>query len=358
MDLRPLCEATGLAPSAALARASAHARRAHATHGGAGWRAEDLVGCGCMELLLESWLSGSNAPLAALGDEEGASVAPGLPPVIDAHVHVFPDPIFARLWAWFERYGWPVRYQLAAERVAPFLLERGLRAVVVLHYAHRPGLARELNAFVAALARADSRIIPLATVLPGEPDVERIIEDAVGLGLRGIKLHCHVQGFAVDGPEAEPVWSAAEARGLPVVVHAGREPKSPAYRVDTHAVCSAERTEAVLRAHPRLKLCVPHFGADEVDAYGRLLERYDNLYLDTTMLLAGFFPAPAPWHIVRARPDRVLFGTDFPNLPFAWDRELGQVTAAGLTDETLARVLGGTALELYGLRLDPRDDAC
>src|SRR5688572_23705688 len=91
------------------------------------------------------------APMGAVGDAEGARVPAGLPPVVDAHVHVFPERLFEALWAWFERYGWPVRYKLRAEQVIEFQLSRGVAHVVLLHYAHKAGMARALNAFVAGL---------------------------------------------------------------------------------------------------------------------------------------------------------------------------------------------------------------
>src|SRR5690606_29313290 len=134
---------------------------------------------------------------------------------------------------------------------------------------------------------------------------------------------------------------------VPLVVHAGREPKSPGYACDPHALCSAERIAHVLRAHPALRVCVPHLGADEFDAYERLVTRHDNLWLDTTMAVGGYLPGAVPWRLVRARPERILYGTDFPNLPYAWDREVLALARAGLRDEDLARVLSGTASELF-----------
>ena len=105
----------------------------------------------------------------------------------------------------------------------------------------------------------------------------------------------------------------------------------------------------MLRSFPKLKLCVPHLGADEFAAHGRLLERYDNLYLDTTMAVAEYFPGEVPWRLVEMRPDRILFGTDFPHLPYAWDREVKHV-AKRLRGEPLRQVLAETARELFGIR--------
>ncbi|MBL9025946.1 MAG: amidohydrolase [Myxococcales bacterium] len=301
-----------------------------------------------MALVMADWLAGGRAPLAALGDEEGARVDAELPPVWDAHVHVFPDRLFQAVWRWFAEHGWPIRYPLLAPEVASFLLSRGVERAVLLHYAHKPGIARSMNTFVAELCGADPRLIGLATVLPGEPGVADIVAEAARLGLRGIKLHCHVQAFAPDSEEAAEVLGAAEQLDMPVVIHAGREPRSPALPVDTYAVCAAERTERVLRRFPRLRVCVPHFGGDEFDDYAELLDRFDNLYLDTTMMLSGFFTgADVPVRLLSARPERILYGTDFPNIPYAWDRELRVLRDLRLPDAALGQVLAGTARDLF-----------
>ncbi len=92
-------------------------------------------------------------PTPALNDAEGAHLVADLPPVIDAHVHVFPDRLFKAIWSWFERYAWPIRYQLQASEVIDFLLTRGVSHLVALQYAHKPGMARELNQWMAGLCR-------------------------------------------------------------------------------------------------------------------------------------------------------------------------------------------------------------
>jgi predicted TIM-barrel fold metal-dependent hydrolase len=292
------------------------------------------------------WLS---RPLPALDDLDGEAVDPDLPFVVDSHVHLFPERVFRAMYAWFDVHGWPVRHKLAAEGVLDFLLGRGVGHVVALHYAHRPGIARSLNTFVADLVRARPRVTGVATVFPGEPDAGDILREGFALGLRGVKLHCHVQAFAVDDPALHEVYDACVAADQPLVVHAGREPRSDAYPKDTYAICGAARMEAVLRSYPRLRVSVPHLGADELDAYGALLERFDNLWLDTTMGMAGYFPLENPERLLLARPERVMYGTDFPILPYAWDRELVRIRGAGFSDDVLERVLGRTAREFHRL---------
>ncbi|WP_141591656.1 amidohydrolase family protein [Myxococcus sp. AB056] len=292
--------------------------------------------------------AGIRMPMPALQDTEGPRLPEGLPPVVDAHVHLFPDRVFDAVWRWFDQYGWPIRYKLHTRQVVSFLLSRGVHRVVALHYAHRPGMARALNAYVAEVAREEPRVLGLATVLPGEPDATAVLEEAFDAGLRGVKIHCHVQCFSPDAPHLHEVYSACAKAGRPLVMHAGREPSSPHYNCDTYALCAAERVERVLKDHPTLKLCVPHLGADEFDAYARLLERHDNLWLDTTMALAGYFPVPIPRRALEVRPERILYGTDFPNIPYAWDRELRTMLGMKLDDAVLAGMLGQNALQLYG----------
>jgi predicted TIM-barrel fold metal-dependent hydrolase len=301
---------------------------------------------GAVDVSCLGWLT---SPLPALDDEDGLRVDADLPYIVDAHVHVFPERMFAAIYAWFDQHGWPIRHKLDGASVLEFLLGRGVGQVVALHYAHKSGIARSLNTYMASLV--GPRVQGVATVFPGEPDAAAILREGFAMGLRGVKLHCHVQCFAVDDPKLHEVYDACVAHDQPIVIHAGREPRSPAYACDPHALCSAARTEEVLRSYPRLRVLVPHLGSDEEEAYAGLIERYDNLWLDTTMVMADYFPRPsvAPT-IIERRPDRVMYGTDFPILPYAWDRELVRIKQAGLRDATLERLLATTAREFHRLK--------
>ncbi|HEX9103890.1 MAG TPA: amidohydrolase family protein, partial [Polyangia bacterium] len=132
--------------------------------------------------------------------------------------------MFDAIWRWFDRHAWSIRYRLYAEDVLAHFAEHGVARVVGLCYSHVPQMARELNRFMAELARAHpERLIALGTVLPGEPDADAIVDEALGLGLRGFKIHCHVQKLGPDDPRLDLVYERAAAAGVPVVIHAGRE---------------------------------------------------------------------------------------------------------------------------------------
>jgi len=288
-------------------------------------------------------------PLPEVHDHEGAKVDPDLPYVVDAHVHLFPDRVFEAIWRWFDDHGWPIRHKLKTPQTIEFLLARGVGHIVALHYAHTPGMARKLNRYIAEATKDEPRVTALATVLPGEPDAVAILEEAFALGLKGVKLHCHVQCFAPDAVETNAIYEVCAKYDKPIVMHAGREPNSAALKCDPYRLCGADRVEHVLRDHPKLRLCIPHLGADELDGYESLVERYDHLWLDTTMMLAEYFAYEVPLRILETRPERIFYGTDFPNIPYAWDRELTRIKKRGWTDAVLEKVLATNARDFYGI---------
>jgi uncharacterized protein len=292
-------------------------------------------------------------PLPALDDEEDENVPSGLPPVVDAHVHLFPEPLFGAIWQWFDQFGWPIRHRLTSPRIVDFLLSRGIGHIVGLHYAHKPGVARMLNSFMADLCAEFPAVTGTATVFPGEPEARSILDEAFGSGLKGVKLHAHVQGFELDSHGMHEIYRICADRGQPLVMHAGREPRNPhfPYPVDPYVICVPEKVERVVATYRDLRICVPHLGADHYDEYRSMIERYDNLWLDTTMVYADYFPGmPAP-PLGNLRPDRVMFGTDFPNIPYAWDRELKKIASIDLPADTMERILFRTAAEFYDIRI-------
>jgi hypothetical protein len=94
---------------------------------------------------------------------------------------------------------------------------------------------------------------------------------------------------------------------------------------------------------------VPHLGFDEISAYKKLIEKYDNLWLDTTMILAGYFPVKDKIELDSFRIDRIMYGSDFPNIPYAWDRELKRLKESGLPWDKLEWILKKSAVNFLGL---------
>ena len=295
--------------------------------------------------------------LPSIDDVDGESVPEGLPVTVDAHVHIFPGSVFSAIWAWFDDNAWPIRYRLSSSAVLEYLLSRGVSHVIALQYAHKPGISRMLNQHMVETCREfPGRVTGMAAVFPGEEDAEKVVKEAFGNGLMGVKLHAHVQCFDMNAQEMDVLYDVCQSEQKPMVMHVGREPKSVAYRCDPYEICSAEKLENVLRHFPRLKICVPHLGFDEIGIYRDLIEKYDNLWLDTTMMLADYFPIREAVELNSYRVDRIMYGSDFPNIPYAWDRELKWLKNSGLPQEKLEWILGKSAADFFRSRPIEKSD--
>jgi len=272
--------------------------------------------------------------------------------VVDAHVHIFPHDIFSAIWQWFDKNAWRIRYQLTTSKIFDFMLSHGIAHVIALQYAHKPGLSEKLNRHMVEKCREyPGRITGLATVFPGEDGADRILQNAFDAGLSGLKLHAHVQCFDMNSDEMNPLYDLCQSKEKPIVMHVGREPKSSAYRCDPYEICSVGKLERVLRDYPKLRVCVPHLGFDEISEYRKLTEKYDTLWLDTTMVLTGYFPIKEMIDLKSYRLDRIMYGSDFPNIPYAWDRELKWLSESGLSFDDLEWILKKSASHFFDLIL-------
>lgn len=268
--------------------------------------------------------------------------------IVDAHVHLHPDRLADAIRRWFDAHAWQIRYRSGVDEAVEELRRFGVERMVALPYVHKPGLARDLNAFTLEVARRHSEVLPCCTVFPGEDGEEEILEAALRGPFRGVKIHSHVMKIAPDDPRLDPVWRASARHRKPVVIHCGPEPALHGYGIDPRAVSGADRLRRALDRHPDAVVIVPHLGFDHTEQFEQMLGAYPNLYLDTTMVIGGYFERQPDLGILLRHPDRILFGTDFPNIPYSWDRELLALRALRLPPQDEEKILFRNALRLFG----------
>jgi len=273
-------------------------------------------------------------------------------PVIDAHVHVFPQKLYEAIRKWFETHAWKFNENGTAEDFIEMQFEKGAAGLVLLSYAHRPGIARGLNEFMGGLVNRFPHTAGLAAIHPHDENPRDILKHAFEeCGLCGVKLHCHVQAVAPDAPALFPIYEAVMQYGGIVNVHGGKEPAIDAYGLDVRAITGADRVENVLKRFPELKLVIPHLGMDESERFFDLMKRYPNLYLDTAMVLCRFFPVTADREKLIEHANRVLYGTDYPHIPFKMETELEAIVKMDLGDHALRQILFENAARLFPLGL-------
>ncbi|WP_281277853.1 amidohydrolase family protein [Saccharothrix texasensis] len=276
----------------------------------------------------------------------------GLPGLVDVHVHFMPQRVLDKVWAFFDEasrhYGvdWSIRYRLPeAERLAA-LRSFGVVAFAPLVYPHKPGMGEWLTDWALDFGSRVDGAVPTATLYP-EPGVEAYVSRALSAGARCFKAHVQVGGYdprALDG-----AWGLlAEAR-VPVVVHCGHGPVPGAHT-------GLDVFEDVLRRHPSLVAVLAHAGMPDYLGALDLVARYDGVHLDTTMVGVPFTEAraalPGDWaaRLVDVA-DRVVLGSDFPNIPYDYSAQLAAIEGWAAADDRLGEPFLRAVLHDNGARL-------
>jgi hypothetical protein len=281
----------------------------------------------------------------------------GRPGIVDVHVHFLPEPVMRKVWAYFDQaqthYGmpWPVHYRTPEPDRVATLAALGVRGYAPLVYPHKPGMARWLTGWALEFAAATPPAVPTATLYP-EPDVADYLGAALAAGARAVKVHVQVGGFDPRDPLLRPAWGLLAEAGVPAVVHCGDGPIPGAYT-------GLDVFGEVLAEHPRLPVVLAHAGMPDFAGALELVRRHERVQIDTTMVgtpfSEAFAPLPADWpaRLVDVA-DRVVFGSDFPNIPYAYVEQVRTVAGWAAADERLGpgflrSVLFDAPAQLLGL---------
>jgi uncharacterized protein len=275
----------------------------------------------------------------------------GLPGLVDIHVHFLPERVMAAVWRYFDEaavhYGvsWPVTYRTTdAERVAA-LRALGVRTFPALVYPHRPDMAESLNAWARQFAAETPGCVASGTFFP-EPSAVGYVRTALEGGTRIFKIHVQVGGFDPADAQLDAVWGMLADAAIPVVVHCGSGPIPGRHT-------GPKPFENVLRRHPQLIAVIAHFGMPEYAEHISLAETYANVHLDTTMVGTPFTEAVMPLDRrllprLGALADRIVLGSDFPNIPYLYAEQLAALERFDLGDDWLRAVCWHNGRRLIG----------
>jgi hypothetical protein len=133
---------------------------------------------------------------------------------------------------------------------------------------------------------------------------------------------------------------------VPVVVHAGSGPTPGPWT-------GPGPIGEVLARHPSLPMIAAHMGMPEYDEFLGFAERYDNVRLDTTMCFTDYAGSEELGRELAPRlfalQDRILLGTDYPNIPHPFAHQLEALVRLELGDDWLRDVCWNNGAELFGL---------
>ena len=223
--------------------------------------------------------------------------------VVDAHVHVYPEKTALRA---AESVGDFYQYPMFKEGSIPAMLAAVEGSPITHHIiysvATKPSNVESINDFIAAECKKHPNFVGFMAMHQDYPNPEDEIERAIGLGLRGMKLHPDTQKVNMDDDRLMRIYELIEGR-MPLVMHCGD------YRTD---FSHPRRMKRILHEFPNLVVDAAHFGGWSVfDLAVEYLEN-ENCFLDmsSSQKFLGRRRTRELCEIYGA--DRILFGSDFP----------------------------------------------
>jgi predicted TIM-barrel fold metal-dependent hydrolase len=264
--------------------------------------------------------------------------------MIDCHVHLLPDGLLGAVRRFFsefitDRFAYPGDPWVVLDRHA----EAGIGGVWNLPYAHKPGVAHEINVSMARLAEIlsghDVEIVRGATVHPLDPDPASDLRNAsADLGAKVLKLHCSVGEYRPDHVGLGDVYEAAADLGVPVVIHVGVSIDGQTHDSDLVAF------ESAARRHPGTTFVVAHAAAPALEAMFSMMDRLPNAWVDLTPVVHR--PIVAEPSVLERFSERVLFGSDAPNTAVELEGLLDWFDALGLSSGARQAILRDNAARL------------
>jgi uncharacterized protein len=265
--------------------------------------------------------------------------------IIDFHVHLFPDRMFDAIWEYFSKgYRWDVMYRMYYRECINYLRERGVGKIVYSNYAHRGGIAEGLNEWNLQVLDENPDLYCFAAYHPDDDNApamaDRVLDHPRVLGF---KLQLLVQRFYPHDSRLFPMYERVMERGKRLLFHVGTGP------VGNEFVGLAE-FKKLLDRFPDIPANVAHMGALEYRGFMDLLDDHPALYLDTAFAFFREFQGRGGFDLgndaLERHRERILYGSDFPNLIMPRESELETLMGYGLSQEFYDRVFyeNGNAL--------------
>ncbi|HYX68680.1 MAG TPA: amidohydrolase family protein [Terriglobales bacterium] len=277
--------------------------------------------------------------------------------ITDCHIHIAPMEQFkpsAMAAMEKERRNWPqiLEFCRSPKAFLKHLDKVGVERAVLINYVAPEviGFTPEVNPWIAKYVSEDpKRLIACGSLHPRHTqNVLADMEQIVRLGIRMIKVHpphqlLYPNDYLNGVKELEILYRAAEANGIPVMVHTGtsifpgaRNKFGDPIYVDDVAV-----------DFPKLKILLAHGGRPLwMHTAFFLVRRHPNVYLDISGIppkaLLKYFPR------LEEIAEKTLFGTDWPG-PGVPDmqKNLADFRALPLSAAAQEQILSKTALSIW-----------
>ncbi len=230
------------------------------------------------------------------------------------------------------------------------LLEYGITATRVLENMDQAGVSKSVifpitwNKYTEqankeiheAVQKFPDRFIGFARVNPIEAGAEPLLEKALkDWGLRGVRLRPFHDSYELGDPKVKRILDIARGHRIPIATD-GEKDKSNLIKI--------------VNDYSEVPVILMHLGSfdnwvwQNGKAYMDLLESAPNFYMASCFEIIHFFLEEA----INRKPDKVIFGSDSPNLPPAM--ELKRIEVMKLDTDKHALVVGGTLAKILKIK--------
>lgn len=249
---------------------------------------------------------------------------------IDSHTHAYPEDDRALV---VERVAvldghlpddHPTKWRLVTDGSVESLLESerkaGMDRMVLLPISGRTDGASRLNRWAADLAARHPQIIPFGTLTPLSDTAEADLQEALALGIRGIKIHSVLQRIAPLKTRTLEWLEMIGPWGLPILLDAmnlaGLRRFKPHMQplLDLWAPYETGPVQiaALARTFPQITFIAAHLGGlygwDQLEPLFIL----ENVFFDLSFALEILSPGEIRSVIDRKGTDHILYGSDCP----------------------------------------------
>jgi predicted TIM-barrel fold metal-dependent hydrolase len=234
---------------------------------------------------------------------------------------------------------------LSAEQFIQMMDEAGVGRVMLSAW-HRPGKWVISNDTVAAMVRQfPQRLIGVAAVNLEKPveavhELERAVKE---LGFKALRVVPWLWNRPPNDKFYFPLYVKCIELDIPFCTQVGHT--GPLMPSETGR--PVPYLDEVALTFPELRIVAGHIGHPWTDEMIGVAWKHENVFIDTSAYLPRYYPQQLVHYLKTYGQDKVLFGTNFPQLSFA--KCVQQVHAMNLPEEIQTKFLSGNARRVFRL---------
>jgi predicted TIM-barrel fold metal-dependent hydrolase len=234
---------------------------------------------------------------------------------------------------------------LTAEQLVQMMDEAGVGRVMLSAW-HRPGKWVISNDTVAAMVgQYPQRLFGVAAVNLEKPveavhELERAVKE---LGFKALRVVPWLWNRPPNDKFYFPLYVKCIELNIPFCTQVGHT--GPLMPSETGR--PVPYLDEVALTFPELRIVAGHIGHPWTDEMIGVAWKHENVFIDTSAYLPRYYPPQLVHYLKTYGQDKVLFGTNFPQLSFT--KCVQQVHAMNLPDEIQTKFLSGNARRVFQL---------